>query len=730
MTGLSGVKNTGLVLIRWSLAIFVNGLLNMIDAIAVGQLIFPRTDSFFQQFSIDAICLYLVCTSAAQLIYPAVTSFNASLTAGMMAESLPFINSIALIIKRGYLLRHPNSNGSDDYDYMRLMPTLLISMSIHTLCISISFFLLAFFKLEWLVRKFPKYVLLGAMGGIGTFLLKTALQQSQWRLALSLSGMIPALSTVILRRRMTNPFLVPMVLLGLIFGFYFVTLGTGSTLAKLREDGWLVHSPSSRISPLRIYKHWDPSKVDWKLIGKVMPTILGSSIFAMLHLPINAPSFARSCHLSFKMSRELIANGLINFFTAFVGLLPSYFIYTASVLFQQAGADHKACSYVLGLVTGAAAWIAIPYIRFIPTPAVLFLIFYLGFELLGESLFDGFFVCSFAEFLTICLTIVTMLIVGFSQGLLSGLLLAGFMYWHARKACKNVNSIGLLGNDWRLTNSYSPGENSFLMEMSLEVLPVRIEGILTFVNADVAYDFIMTEISHHRPRLLLLDLSLVDYADLNLIEAIQEVASSGAISNLFIITSCERIKMMCSMEKVFVASTMVDAVTQLDRYQLIDLSMDFIDFPEQSISSETASLISLENGESKSTARRKARIERARNAYIGTEEEESSILASIDTPMMLTIKEGEFLFKAHDSVETIYIVESGLLEEYEVGLLVSKRRFHQGSWIGLDGFTADSQPTRTNCVASRDSFLRCIPKQLLMQVPQSQLSSLKFYTNK
>jgi len=429
------------------------------------------------------------------------------------------------------------------------------------------------------------------------------------------------------------------------------------------------------------------------------------------------------------MNRELVANGLINFATAFVGLLPSYFIYTASVLFQQAGADHKVCSYVLGIGTGAAAWIAIPYIRFIPTTAVLFLLFYLGFELMGESLFDGYFVCSFSEFLTICVTIMTMLILGFSQGLLVGLLLTGFMHWHARKNCKNVSSIGLLGNDWRFTNLYSPGENSFLLEMSVEVLPIRIEGILTFVNADAAFDFIMTEIHHHRPRFLLLDLSLIEYVDLNFIEALQDVASSGVVSNLFVATSCERLKAMHCNENLFVATSMVDAVAQLDRYQMIDLSMDLVDFPEQTICSETESLISLANGESKSTARRKARIERARNTYIGTEEEESSILASIDSMGMLSVKQGEFLWRVNDSIETVYIVEMGLLEEFELNRAVPRRRFLQGSWIGLDCL-ADDESTGTNCSAKRDCSLRCIKKKDLMPVPQSQLPSLKFSRNK
>src|SRR5690606_17597192 len=115
----------------------------------------------------------------------------------------------------------------------------------------------------------------------------------------------------------------PITLISVIALFYVMAFVLGYSMSELRDADWLIPGPSSNIFPFRIYKFWSLNLVDWKLIWKVTPIILGSSLFAMMHLPINAPSFSRSSKQSFNMNRELITNGVINLVTSLFGLLPS-----------------------------------------------------------------------------------------------------------------------------------------------------------------------------------------------------------------------------------------------------------------------------------------------------------------------------------------------------------------------------------------------------------------------
>ncbi len=714
-------KDYALTTLRWSLAVFVNTLLNLIDAIAVGQLIFPRTDAFFQQYSIDAICLYLVCTATAQSIYPLITSFGSAVTAGMMAESLPFLNTIAILIKRGYLRRHELDEGS----YEDMMPTLLVSMSIHTLTISLFFFLLVALNLERFVRKCPKYVLLGAMGGIGSFLLKTSVEQAKYHFWISLSGFIPALSVLLAKKKYQSPFLVPLTLISLMTSFYLTASILGYNMSELRDADWLMPGPSSNIAPLRIFKNWSLRLVDWSLVGDAIPVIIGSAIFAMLHLPINAPSFARSSQQSFSMNRELIANGVINLVTSISGLLPSYFIYTASVLFIQAGADHKICSLILAISTGSALWFAIPFIRFIPTPAVLLLLFYLGLELLKESVVDGWKITTYREYGIIIAMILSMMLIGFTQGLLIGFLLATITtgYDVTRLDVYNTTPDPVsIDSGWKSTNVYAPSEMAFLDIMRPEIFTARLLGYYHFGNAEDVLSIIRSNIvAEHR--YVILDMAKVVRVDLNMIEGIEELIMEFMDINSFtVVSGCSRLMKLEQLCKgrLKIVPTLPDGVAWISRLQLLELQQD-ISLKEDN--PNASSIVSIECGLSRQETLRMHRLERARYAYQRVTEEEKRVIDILDSPIVLDLKHGDSLWREGKTYAEACIVQTGEFEEFNPASLQPIRRYHRGAWMMVRE-AIESTPMTTSCYAAKNASVRSIPAYIIQAAPHSSLSHL------
>lgn len=715
--------------LRWSLAVFVNTLLNLIDAIAIGQLIFPRTDAFFQRFTVDAICLYLVATAASQLLYPALTSYGSAVTAGMMGESLPFLHAMLMTIKKGFLQKH----SVEDVDLELMMPTILSALVIHALSIASFFFILYAFKLGDLVRRFPKYVLLGAMGGIGLFLVKTALEQAGPRhFLLILCGICPAISVVFVKRRLSNPFIVPVTVISLIFMFYIWSWITGMSWSELREGNLLIPGPSSRVPPFRIYMYWSLASTDWSLIFRVFPTILASSVFAMLHLPINAPSFARSSQQGFRMNRELLANGCINLLTAACGLLPSYFIYTASVLFIQAGADSKVCGYILGLATGASTIFALPYIRFIPTVAVLFLLFYLGLELLTEAIIDGWELTTRREYSIVVIMMVSMMGLGFAQGLLLGVLVAAsstlYDIYQLRAQRLDAQPMIMTNRNWAAVNVYSPAENAFLDALQSDIVIAQLEGYYHFFNTELVLDQLRASIRHAQGRFTVLDLSKALRLDLNMIESLKALFLSNSTQDpqaVVLVSSSRRlVKLEAKCQgRIKVLPKLCDAIGWINRLQLMDLTLEQLDdtrtkTPETI--SESASLLSLESGESKSQARRSNRLERARGRYLRVLQQETALLELIKSESLIDIQTGVALWHPGEKLEGVYIVEYGCIEEYSPLALEPTRRFHRGAWIGLE-HVLNGDITLTTCIASMASRVRMIPADELALIPRSRL---------
>jgi SulP family sulfate permease len=153
------------------------------------------------------------------------------------------------------------------------------------------------------------------------------------------------------------------------------------------------------------------------------------SFFGIIHVPINVPALGAAVKEdNLDVNRELIAHGISNTLSGFVGSIQNYLVYANSVMFIDNGGGSRAAGVLLAAAT-TAVWIAGPtMIGFIPICLVGALIFLLGIDLMKEALWDTWGKCHKLEYLTILTIVLIMGVHDFVVGILVGIVLACVSY--------------------------------------------------------------------------------------------------------------------------------------------------------------------------------------------------------------------------------------------------------------------------------------------------------------
>jgi SulP family sulfate permease len=511
--------------VSWILAVFVNTLLNLMDAVTYGRLLFPIQTPLFSQYDYLGMCMYLLATSTAQLVISVGSSFRKGATGCAMVENIPFYHAISLALATRIV------------DEKSMMATILAAYILTAMLTGILFAALALLDLDRLVHKIPRTVLVGSMGGIGMFLLVTGLEMatnetlsffgigrlfSSWiTFGLWSIAIASAASAFILEVKYRMPFVTPLLSVGLVLAFYIVIGVLPYSLEDLRELGWLMRPPQNTADPLEFYSFLSIRLIDFPALISVIPIVVGATLFGSLHVPINVPSFSRLTNQSFSMKRELWTQTISNWVTASFGGVPNYFVYTNSLLFLRAGATHRIAGILLALSTAAVLFYGLDAVGYIPTVIVMFLIFYLSICLLWEAIVGSYQLCSHLEYGAVLGTILAMQAYGFVPGISIGVLLASIpalLHYHRSKRA------------WRMTKGDdlvigSPAFERFVdATMIHTVLTIEFEGYLFFGN--VVEELRKLSFTRAETEVLILDFNHVNAIDMNAREGLLATLSA------------------------------------------------------------------------------------------------------------------------------------------------------------------------------------------------------------
>ncbi|KAJ9222032.1 hypothetical protein DTO169E5_9199 [Paecilomyces variotii] len=518
-------------------AVFLGLLLNVLDALSYGMILFPLGEPIFADLGSDGISMFYVSTIIAQLVFSSGGSIFRGGVGSEMIEVVPFFHKMAFMILNRVGEDNPKS----------VLATTILSFSMSSVLTGIVFFLMGACKLGSLIGFFPRHILIGCIGGVGWFLVATGVEVSG-RLPGSLEynletlhklfqfdtiflWTIPLLLAVfllVLKRFIKSNFLVGGYFIAVAGLFYVVISIAKIPLSTLRENGWVFNAPSSNNPWYHFYTLYDFSAVNWPALVDTIPAMFALTFFGVLHVPINVPALGISTgEDNLNVDRELIAHGVTNALSGFAGSIQNYLVYTNSLLFIDSGGSSRLAGILLAVATGGILIVGPVIIGFIPIMVVGALIFLLGIELMEEALIDTWGKLHRLEYLTVVIIVVTMGAWDFVAGILVGIILAcvNFVVQTSRKSAIRATYSGAVAGS---TVRRHPIQQRYLKEAGQQTLIIKLAGFLFFGTIvkveNTTRGLIEEEAFSRRPiRFLVLDLSRVYGLDFSAAEAFTRI---------------------------------------------------------------------------------------------------------------------------------------------------------------------------------------------------------------
>lgn len=474
-------------------AVFLGTLLNILDGLSYGMIMFPISESIFSSLAPTGLSMFYVSCIVSQLVFSlGGSAFRAGIGSEMI-EVTPFFHVMALSILEEI--------GSPDENKDAIISTTIVTYAILSILTGLVFFLLGKLKLGSLVGFFPRHILVGCIGGVGYFLVVTGIEVSsrleggiyynaptffylfnnyitllEW-----VAPLVLALILVVMQTRFHNSLLVPLFFIGVFILFHLVVFFIpGWSLESAREYGWIFREVEANEPWYSFYDLYNFGLVDWWCIAKQLPTMLALTFFGILHIPINVPALAATVKMDqIDVDRELVAHGYSNVLSGLLGSIQNYLVYTNSVLFIRAGADARLAGVLLAIATGGVMVVGPVLIGYIPVCVVGALIYLLGYELLKEALYDTWGKLRKLEYSTIFIIVVVMGAWDFVYGVLVGILLACllFVIEAARRPVVKGIYTGVVA---RSTVLRHPKQQEFLKDVGDQICVLKLQGTVFF----------------------------------------------------------------------------------------------------------------------------------------------------------------------------------------------------------------------------------------------------------
>ncbi|OBA24391.1 hypothetical protein METBIDRAFT_35571 [Metschnikowia bicuspidata var. bicuspidata NRRL YB-4993] len=553
---LSGPSNIFVKAASFVPAVFLGTLLNVLDALSYGMIMFPIGEAVFSQMAPTGLSMFYISTIISQLVYSCGLSAFKSGIGSEMIEVTPFFHSMALSIA---------ANMADKLDEA-ILATVIVTYAFSAVVTGVIFFLLGKLKLGSLVGFFPRHILVGCIGGVGYFLVVTGIEVSsrlegglfydmptfhflfdnyltlmQWTVPLLLTVVL-----ILLHQKIHHSLLVPMFFIGVFIAFHAIVASVGAwDLDMARKYGWVFPAVETKEPWYSHYQLFRFNLVDWLCILRELPTMLALTFFGILHVPINVPALAVSVGMDqFDVDRELVAHGYSNALSGLVGSIQNYLVYTNSVLFIRAGADDRLAGIMLAAATAGVMVTGPVVIGYIPVCVVGSLIYLLGYELLKEAIYDTWGRLRRIEYSTILIIVVVMGAWDFVYGVLAGILLAclSFVVQAARRPVVQDIYTGVVA---RSTVLRHPKQQEFLKDVGSQICVIKLQGTVFFgsiggVEDSIRDIFEKTRFRKNPIKYLIIDMKSVFSIDFSAAEGFRRILNlTNEFSTQLIIASVE-----------------------------------------------------------------------------------------------------------------------------------------------------------------------------------------------
>ncbi|CAG9970876.1 unnamed protein product [Clonostachys byssicola] len=470
-------------------AVCVGLLLNILDALSYGMVLFPLGKAIFSQLGSAGISIFYVSTIVSQITFSSGSIFRGAVGSELI-EVVPFFHNMAQKIT--------DVVGSDDPD--AVIATTITAYCLSSMMTGLVFFLIGQFKFGFMVGFIPRHILIGCIGGVGWFLLATGFEVSarlegsvQYNLDTLhrlfqadtvLLWLFPLTLAIVLfccQARGVSKYFLPIYILSIPMVFYFFVGSLDALdIDALRDDGWIFEGPPSGEPWWYFYTLFKFHLIRWDALAETIPAMFALTFFGILHVPINVPALAlQTGEDNADLDTELKLHGYSNFISGCLGGIQNYLVYANTVFFMRSGGDSRLAGYMLAALTFGVMVIGPSLIGFIPVMMVGTLIFDLGFELLIEAVWLPRKKMKLSEYLTVIVIVLVMGIYDFVVGIGVGILLA-FVTMILQTSRVSAIRGSYTGDIVTSTVRRNPSQHHYLKNVGGQIYIMKLTGYLFF----------------------------------------------------------------------------------------------------------------------------------------------------------------------------------------------------------------------------------------------------------
>ncbi len=410
------------------------------------------------------------------------------------------------------------------------------------------FYLSGRFGLGAMVRFLPFSVVAGFLAGSGWLLIEGALMmvshtdgaigmlQSLGQfsvLAILLPALLFALILTAGLRLMSNPLVMPAIMIAAIALFHLSLWAAGLPIEDARARGWLPElSGASGLqlpSPLAILR-----EADWGVVLSVLPMLVSVPLIAMAGLLLNTSGLELAAGKDIDADAELKTTGQANIFVSLIGGASGFTGIGMTLLARRLGVIGRAA----GLASAAAMTLALPFATELAGAVPLFLAAGLMMMLGGELLYDWAVATRrtlpHLEWAAVLTIVLTMMVFGFITGIAIGLAFSviTFVFNYARIPAIRLAASGRnrRSNTDRSASSLrvleEKGETIHILELQNYLFFGTMEQVVSAVRRRLAED--------HPPQFLILDFRYVSGVDSAAITGLAKIFRMATVENVAI----------------------------------------------------------------------------------------------------------------------------------------------------------------------------------------------------
>lgn len=235
-------------------AVFVGLILNILDALSYGMILFPLGNPIFANLGPAGISIFYISTIVSQAVFSTGSIFKGGVGSELI-EVVPFFHNMASTITGIVGKENPDA----------VIATTIFCFSFSSLITGAVFFGMGALRFGYLVGFIPRHILIGCIGGVGWFLVQTGFEVSArissfhydlstlrvlfksdtvplWTIPLGLAIVLFILSTS--NKLKDNHYVLPVfICLEPAIFWFFVTALDSLQPEPLREAGWIFEAP-------------------------------------------------------------------------------------------------------------------------------------------------------------------------------------------------------------------------------------------------------------------------------------------------------------------------------------------------------------------------------------------------------------------------------------------------------------------------------------------------------